>query len=226
MLPPLESLRLEADALILDIDGTLLDSMTIWNQADVVFLSKRGFEVTPDYTDYVKSVRIEDAALYTKERYNLPDSIEDIMAEWNSFVENAYANEVKLKLGVMEFLEEARALGFKMGCATALTSRNVDAAFIRLGIYDYLDVLLTLDDLPGRPDKSEPDIYLEVADRLGVIPSRTIVFEDVPVAINGALKGGFLTCAIYDEVGAGSLSSWDEMTSVSRFALKSWIERQ
>lgn len=226
MLPPLESLRLEADALILDIDGTLLDSMTIWNQADVVFLSKRGFEVTPDYTDYVKSVRIEDAALYTKERYNLPDSIEDIMAEWNSFVENAYANEVKLKPGVMEFLEEARALGFKMGCATALTSRNVDAAFIRLGIYDYLDVLLTLDDLPGRPDKSEPDIYLEVADRLGVIPSRTIVFEDVPVAINGALKGGFLTCAIYDEVGAGSLSSWDEMTSVSRFALKSWIERQ
>ena len=226
MLPPLESLRLEADALILDIDGTLLDSMTIWNQADVVFLSRRGFEVTPDYTDYVKSVRIEDAALYTRERYNLPDSIEDIMAEWNSFVENAYANEVKLKPGVMEFLEEARALGFKMGCATALTSRNVDAAFIRLGIYDYLDVLLTLDDLPGRPDKSEPDIYLEVADRLGVIPSRTIVFEDVPVAINGALKGGFLTCAVYDEVGAGSLSSWDEMTSVSRFALKAWIERQ
>ena len=226
MLPPLESLRLEADALILDIDGTLLDSMTIWNQADVVFLSKHGFEVTPDYTDYVKSVRIEDAALYTKERYNLPDSIEDIMAEWNSFVENAYANEVKLKPGVMEFLEEARALGFKMGCATALTSRNVDAAFIRLGIYDYLDVLLTLDDLPGRPDKSEPDIYLEVADRLGVIPSRTIVFEDVPVALNGALKGGFLTCAIYDEVGAGSLSSWDEMASVSRFALKAWIDRQ
>ncbi len=226
MLPPLESLRLEADALILDIDGTLLDSMTIWNQADVVFLSKRGFEVTPDYTDYVKSVRIEDAAFYTKERYNLPDSVEDIMAEWNSFVENAYANEVKLKPGVMEFLEEARSLGFKMGCATALTSRNVDAAFSRLGLYKYLDVLLTLDDLPGRPDKSEPDIYFEVAKKLNSDVSRTIVFEDVPIAIDGALKGGFITCAIYDEVGAGSDSSWDTMASASKYALKAWIDRQ
>ncbi|MCQ2515845.1 MAG: HAD family phosphatase [Saccharofermentans sp.] len=226
MLPPLESLRLEADALILDIDGTLLDSMTIWNQADVVFLSKRGFEVTPDYTDYVKSVRIEDAALYTKERYNLPDSIEEIMAEWNSFVENAYANEVKLKPGVMKFLMEARSLGFKMGCATALTFRNVDAAFKRLGLYEYLDVLLTLDDLPGRPDKSEPDIYFEVASRLNADASKTVVFEDVPIAIEGALKGGFITCAIYDEVGAGSIKSWEEMTLKSKYSLKAWDGRQ
>lgn len=226
MLPPLESLRLEADALILDIDGTLLDSMTVWNQADVVFLSKRGFEVTPDYTDYVKSVRIEDAALYTKNRYNLPDSIEEIMAEWNDFVAKAYAEEVQLKPGVLDFLKEAKSLGFKMGCATALTSLNVDSAFKRLGIYEFLDVLLTLDDLPGRPDKSEPDIYLVVAEKLGSIPDRTIVFEDVPIAINGALKGGFKTCAIYDEVGAGSKEVWDDMATKSRYFLKSWEDRQ
>jgi len=226
MLPPLESLRLEADALILDIDGTLLDSMTIWNQADVVFLSKRGFEVTSDYTDYVKSVRIEDAAIYTKMRFNLPDSIEDIMKEWNDFVENAYANEVNLKPGVREFLEESRKLGFKMGVASALTRINVDSAFRRLGVNEYFDVVLTLDDLPGRPDKSEPDIYLIVADKINAVSSRTVVFEDVPVAINGALKGGFLTCAIYDEIGSGSEESWALMESSSKYSLRSWEDRQ
>lgn len=224
MLLPLESLRLEADALIFDIDGTLLDSMNIWNQADVVFLSKRGYSVTPDYTDYVKSVRITDAAIYTKDRYNLPDSIEDIMAEWNSFVEKAYANEVLLKRGALEFLKEARRLHFKMGCASALTFRNVDSAFTRLGIYDLFDFILTLDDMPGRPDKSEPDIYLEVAHKLDVKPNRTLVFEDVPVAINGAIKGGFKTCAVYDEVGAGDL--WDEMTIKADYSIRSWINHQ
>ena len=119
MLPFLSELKGKADALIFDVDGTLLDSMTVWNQADTVFLNSRGFDVTPDYTDYVKSVRIEDAAVYTKERYNLPDTPEQIMAEWNAFVNHAYASEVPLMDGVSEYLQLARSSGFKLACATA-----------------------------------------------------------------------------------------------------------
>lgn len=222
MFPDLSEIKKKADALIFDIDGTILDSMTVWNRADIVFLSSRGFEVTPDYTDYVKSVRIEDAALYTKERFNLPDSPESIMNEWNSFVNKAYALEVLLKDGALNYLRRAHARGFKTACATALTKQNVDAAFSRLGIRDLFDVIVTLDDLPGAPDKSEPDIYLHVASLLGSEPSRTIVFEDVPQALNGARKGGFLTCAVWDEVGAGSEEIWNKMKESSDYFLRMW----
>ena len=222
MLPYLQELKAEAEALIVDIDGTLLDSMTVWNQADTVFLSSRGFEVTPDYTDYVKSVRIEDAAVYTKERYNLPDTPEQIMAEWKAFVNHAYACEVPLKEGAYEYLTRAKSMGFKTGSATALTKDNIEAAFSRLKVHELFDVVVSLEDLPGYPDKSEPDIYLHAAKLMGATPSSTVVFEDVPAALNGARKGGFLTCAVWDIIGAGSEESWLKMTRSSDYFFRSW----
>lgn len=224
MLPVLSSIKDKADAFIFDVDGTLLDSMSVWNQADTVFLNSRGFEVTPDYTDYVKSVRIEDAALYTRERFNLPDTIEQIMDEWNAFVNDAYALHVPLKEGALTYLKLARENGLKTACATALTKPNLNAAFDRLGIHDLFDVIVTLEDLPGAPDKSDPHIYLHVADLLCTAPSRTIIFEDVPAALNGARKGGFLTCAVYDLVGAGSDSSWEQMRMGADYSFTTWNE--
>lgn len=222
MLPFLSELKGKAEALIFDVDGTLLDSMTVWNQADTVFLNSRGFEVTPDYTDYVKSVRIEDAAKYTKERYNLPDTPEQIMAEWKAFVNRAYAEEVPLKEGAYEYLLEARRLGFKTACATALTRENIDASFTRLKIHDMFDVIVALDDMPHLPDKSEPDIYLHTASLLHADPHSTVIFEDVPIALRGASKGGFITCAVRDEIGAGSASEWAEMSMNSEYSLEFW----
>ena len=224
MLPLLSEIKQKADALIFDIDGTLLDSMTVWNQADIVFLNLRGFEVTPDYTDYVKSARIEDAAVYTKERFGLPDTPESIMNEWNAFVDHAYAYEVPLKDGAYEYLAAARAAGFKTACATALTPRNIRSAFTRLGILGMFDSIVTLSGLPGFPDKSRPDIFLHTASLLSSLPSRTIVFEDVPAALSGASKGGFMTCAVKDPVGAGSERSWVSMTEDSDYFFTSWRE--
>lgn len=224
MLPFLSELKGKAEALIFDVDGTLLDSMTVWNQADTVFLNSRGFEVTPDYTDYVKSVRIEDAAVYTKERYNLPDTPEQIMAEWKAFVNRAYAEEVPLKEGAYEYLLEARRLGFKTACATALTRENIDASFTRLKIHDMFDVIVALDDMPHLPDKSEPDIYLHTASLLHADPHSTVIFEDVPIALRGASKGGFITCAVRDEIGAGSESEWAEMSMNSEYSLEFWSD--
>jgi HAD superfamily hydrolase (TIGR01509 family) len=224
MLPFLSSLKGKADALIFDVDGTLLDSMTVWNQADTVFLNSRGFEVTPDYTDYVKSVRIEDAAVYTKERYHLPDTPEQIMAEWKAFVNRAYAEDVLLKDGAYEYLSTAKSMGFKTACATALTRENIDASFSRLKIHDMFDVIIALDDMPHLPDKSEPDIYLHTASLLQADPHSTVIFEDVPIALKGAVKGGFITCAVWDIIGAGSESSWAEMTKISDYSLRLWSE--
>lgn len=224
MLPLLSELKGKADALIFDVDGTLLDSMTVWNQADTVFLNSRGFEVTPDYTDYVKSVRIEDAAVYTKERFDLPDTPEQIMDEWNRFVNNAYRNEVPLKPGAYEYLSEAVKAGFKTACATALTNANINAAFKRLKIHDMFDVIVSLEDLPGFPDKSRPDIYLHTARLLNADPSSTLVFEDVPAALKGARDGGFITCSVWDIIGAGSISSWENMKQISDYSIQMWTD--
>ena len=94
--PYLPSLKSEGiSLLIFDLDGTLLDSMNVWNQVDVDFLGRYGYEVTPDYTDMVKRVSIEDAAKYTVERYKIPLTPQEVQDTWNQMVGEFYKSEVK-----------------------------------------------------------------------------------------------------------------------------------
>ena len=84
------------------------------------------------------------------------------------------------------------------------------------------DVIVALDDMPHLPDKSEPDIYLHTAKLLHADPHSSVIFEDVPVALQGALKGGFITCAVKDEIGAGNEAAWAEMSSNSDYSIEFW----
>ena len=78
-------------AAVFDLDGTLLDSLGVWDDADRDFLSRRGIPLTPDYTEAVKLMHLEEAARYTKARYALSERPEEIMDEWLAFIRAAYA---------------------------------------------------------------------------------------------------------------------------------------
>ncbi|MBR2294755.1 MAG: HAD family phosphatase [Clostridiales bacterium] len=211
-----------ADLLIFDLDGTILDSMDLWNRVDIAFLSKRGFQVTEEYTDIVKSRSMEDAAVYTKEAFGLRESPEEIMDEWNTMVGYAYAKEVALKPGVMEYLERASSLGLKLAFATALAKEHAYNALSNNGILNMFECGKTLEDVGKKTDKRDPFIYLSITQRLNIPPRRTIVYEDVPAALEGARKGGFITCCVYDSIGSGDLRTWEDMKSSSHHSVKSW----
>ena len=84
-----------------DLDGTLLDSNGIWLDIDIEFLGRRGISPVPeDYTDYVTHHSAPDAARYTRERFSLPETPEEIMEGWMSMARSAYAHTLPLKPGV------------------------------------------------------------------------------------------------------------------------------
>lgn len=219
----LTDLRNKYDAFIFDLDGTLLDSMNLWNHVDEVFLGKRGIALTDEYTDIVKSVNIDDAARYTVEKYNLPETPAEVIDEWNDMVRVAYRDTVKLKDGAFEVILKAYSLGIKITCATALTRENTMAVLKGNGILSYFSEIVTLEDLGGKVDKSTPDIYLNVARRIDSSPSSCMVFEDVPVAVKSAKSGGFGVCGIFDKIGNGK-KGWEEITSTADFSIMSWEE--
>jgi HAD superfamily hydrolase (TIGR01509 family) len=220
-LPILEKLREKYDALILDLDGTILDSMRLWYEVDRKFLSRYGYEVTSEYTEFVKSTSIEEGAQYTVDNYDIPLTPSEVADTWNEMVFSEYANNVRLKEGSYEYIRRAKQMGFKIACATALTSANARAALDANKVTGLIDALITLEDI-GKVNKSEPDIYLRASRELGVPPGRCIVFEDVPVAVTGARKGGFDICAVYDDIGCQEGRQWQEMVSASDFALEDW----
>lgn len=225
--PLLTSLKSEGiSLLIFDLDGTILDSMNIWNQVDIEFLGRYGYEVTSEYTDMVKRVSIEDAARYTAERYKLPLTPQQVQDTWNQMVGEFYRNEVELKEGALDYLSEARRAGFKMGVATALNRTNCFNALRKNGILELFDAVITLEDTGKNTDKSSPDIFLKVLGYINamgnnVAPGGALVFDDVPSACRGARSGSFKTCAVYDDIGCGK-DNWNLFASSCDYSISKW----
>ncbi len=223
--PDLKTLSKEGvKLLIFDLDGTLLDSMSVWNDVDVEFLGRYGYEVTPEYTDMVKRASIEDAARYTQTKYRIPLSWQEIVETWESMVFEFYEREVTLKEGAREYIEEAKRLGFSLSVTTALSRKNANAALYCTGIRHLFDCVITLEDLGGKNDKSKPDIFLRATDYVSasgitITPSQSLVFDDVLQAVKGAKSGGFLTCAVYDNIGCGGPDKWESFAAECDYAV-------
>ncbi|KFI93114.1 Haloacid dehalogenase-like hydrolase (HAD superfamily) [Bifidobacterium saguini DSM 23967] len=202
-------------AAIFDLDGTLLDSMGVWNQIDIDFLGRRGIAVPADYMTTVASMQFREIAEYTIARFDLPDTPEQLLAEWDEMARIAYGTTVQAKPGAVEYLRELKAVGVRLGVATTLMPQLRTAALDHLGMSKYFDVIVSVDDAGG-VGKSEPDVYLFAARRLGVKPEDCTVFEDLLVAIRSAKSAGMQAWAMYDD---SSAADWPEITRVADGAL-------
>lgn len=181
---------------VFDLDGTLLDSMGIWEQIDIRFLQKRHLKATKDYVQAVTPMGFQQAAEYTISRFGLKESAAAIIAEWNDMVQDAYAHEIALKPYAKEYLLYLKQSGIKLGVATALTPNLYEAALKNNGIFNLFSAFSHLAEV--RRGKGYPDIYLSAAKKLNVEPQDCIVFEDIADGIRGAKAGGFRTCGVYD----------------------------
>ena len=182
---------------IFDVDGTLLDSMTIWEDVGVRFLESINIEAEPELGTILFTMSIPEGAAYVKEHYNLQQSTDEIIQGVLDIISNFYKETAPLKRGAAELLEELSKRNILMTVATSNNKQEVEAAFERLGIAKYFDRIFTCEEVGA--GKTKPDIYLEAAKYLGTRPEETIVFEDVVHAIRTAKNAGFLVAGVYDE---------------------------
>lgn len=181
---------------IFDLDGTLLDSMNVWERIDIDFLAKRGFTVPADYIAAVTPLGFYDAAVYTIERFRLNETPQALIEEWSGMAAFAYGNTVPLKPYAKAYLSQLRQKGVRLAVATALTEELYAPALKNNGVYGWFDAFTTLSECGGR--KGEPKIYLAAAKKLGLAPSDCVVFEDILEGIEGASAGGFITVGVAD----------------------------
>ena len=189
------------DAVLFDLDGTLVDSMWMWKEIDIEYLGRFGYSCPPDLQKIIEGMSFSETAEYFKSRFQIPDSIEEIKQAWIQMSIEKYRNEVPLKPGVMRLLQYLERTGKKAGIATSNGRDMVDAVLESLQIRPYFQVIATACEVAA--GKPAPDIYLEVARRLGAEPSRCMVFEDVPAGILAGKRAGMTVCAVEDSFSAG-----------------------
>ena len=182
---------------IFDIDGTLLDSCSIWHDVDVDFFKKRGLELPDDYAMAIGHIGLDKAAIYTIERFKLNEKKEDIIKEWKDGVLSYYKYKVKTKPHVKEFLMFLKENNIPICAATANDEDCYKSALINNGIYNLFDFILEVNHFPYGKDK--PDIYIHASKMLKCEINETLVFEDLLMPINTINNAGFISCAVFDE---------------------------
>lgn len=185
------------EAIIFDLDGTLIDSMNIWKELDISFLNKRGISVPENLFEDLQTNSIKDLAVYFKNRFSLPESTEEIISEWIEEVKHFYESKLHLKPDCLDFL---KYLKDKNNCLAVGTSNELNLTNSVLkanNVFDYFQTIVTgCAVLKGKP---EPDIYLQVAKNLNVNPKKCLVFEDSWFGVLSAKNANMTVFAIADD---------------------------
>lgn len=185
---------------VFDVDGTILDSMTVWTNITRRFFKKHGLILTQEKAASYREMTLEESLPQINSEFNLGMTSEEIANEFKTMIAEEYAKHIKLKPNVDKYLKKLHSEGVKIAVATSGYKGLCASAFSRLGIMQYIDEYAFSSEVGC--NKSNPDVYLLAAKRIGVSPDDCTVFEDIVQGIKTAKAAGFKTCAIYDDTNA------------------------
>ena len=181
---------------IFDLDGTLLDSMFIWDTIGEEYLRSLGKEPHENLKETFMTLTLEEAAEYYREHYGVTLSVKEIVDGVNAMVEQTYRTKVTLKPGISEYLAWLKENGVRMCVATVTDRYLVEETLERLGVRHYFSEIFTCAEVGFGKDK--PIIYQKALEHLGTEKSDTYVYEDLAFALNTAKTDGFPTVGVYD----------------------------
>ncbi len=188
----------DIEAVIFDIDGTLIDSMWVWKRIDDLFLEKYHLQEPEGFHEGMEGMSYSETAEYFLRLFpSLPHSRQELEDEWTEMAFEIYTTQMELKTGAYDFIQQLKKNGIKLGIATSNNRELAEGTLRHCGVLDLFDSIWTSGEAKaGKPD---PAVYLCVSNSLQVEPQKCLVFEDVPMGILAGKNAGMRVCAVYDD---------------------------
>ncbi len=206
-------------AVVFDMDGLLLDTEVLWQEAETELFRRHGGQFTWDDKLAVMGTSFAFTADYFADRLGLarergPGLVDEMIGLMHDLVRR----QVDARPGAVELVARLRETsGVRLGLASNSPRFLVDDALRTAGLADAFDAIVTSDDVER--SKPAPDIYLLACQRLGVAPGEAVALEDSPSGVAAAKAAG-LTCIAVPQFAETDVSAADEVVD----SLESLIE--
>ncbi|MFL5758884.1 MAG: HAD family hydrolase [Thermomicrobiales bacterium] len=185
------------EALIFDMDGLLVDSEPLAEQAMVDFLRRYGHERRAEVMAKLLGRRLPEAIAIVSEAYELPGPIKALVQEYDALRLDALRGQIQPMPGAREILAFAKLAELKLALATSGQRSHADVSLAETGLAGSFEAEVTGNDVErGKP---APDLFLLAAARIGVEPARCIVLEDAPPGIAAAAAAGMRSICVPNE---------------------------
>ena len=185
--------------IIFDIDGVVLDSMSIWNDLGARYLRSLNIEPEEGLNEILFSMSMEQGADYLKEHYKLKRSTASILNGIQDMLRDFYYYEVPAKPGAKELMEFLKEKGMRITAATSSPRSHIEKALTRNKLLRYVEVIYTTGEIGI--SKHSPDIYNKAASYMKLTPAEVLVLEDSLYALKTAKEAGYKTAGVYDKDG-------------------------
>ena len=198
--------KIPFSAAIFDLDGTVLDSMGVWRDVDRRFFDARGITQAEDYFRCIAGMSFRETAEYTVKRFQLTESVDEVVRIWLEMSADEYAHHVTLKPGARDYLRMLKRAGVKLAVATANKAPLFRPAMEHNGIWELFDAVCSTDEV-GDKGKAEGEVFLLAARKLGVDPADCAVFEDTLEGVQGAHRVGMRAYGMLDQHSAHNFNN-------------------
>ena len=175
-------------ALVLDMDGLLVDSESVSGEALRRFLDGHGHEMLPSTLEAALGRRLPEAIAVVAAAYQLPGPLHELIVAFDAMRLEALRGNVVAMPGAVALLDWAAANGLPRALATSSFRGQAEVALTEAALMGRFDVEVTGDEVEfGKP---APDLFLLAAEKLGTPPESCVVFEDAPAGLEAAARAG------------------------------------
>ena len=204
---------------IFDMDGTLIDSMAFWKNLATEYLTNKGImQIPADILERIKPMTMSESAALFKQEFGLTGDPE---TEMNAMMDAHYRNDIPLKPGVREYLENLHRQGVRMCVASATAAQLMEACLTRLDVRQYFEFLLSCETVGA--GKRCPLVYHESARRLGTAPGEIAIYEDALYAVQTAKEAFFHVVGVFDP---GSAGNWKTIEKIADEIIINWEDAE
>ena len=180
--------------IIFDADGTLIDSLWVWDNLVLNFLQEKQLNIEPNLHDKLWSMSFNEGIYYIKEKYNLDESFDQINSILLSRLQNAYQNEVSIFDNVVHILKELKNKEYFLIVASASDKKLLKLCFLKHDILKYFDYVITERDL--NISKTNHLFFTKLLKDFNLDSCNTILIDDSIFAIKSANKAHIKTIGI------------------------------